>query len=54
VHVQDVDLSWGEERDLGGLLAGPDLASGDPAGEADRELLTDLAIVVGKDMPGSE
>jgi hypothetical protein len=51
VHVQGVDLCWGEESDLGGLLAGPDLATDDPAGEADRELLTDLAVVVGKDVP---
>jgi hypothetical protein len=27
------------------------LATDDPAGEADRELLTDLAVVVGKDVP---
>jgi hypothetical protein len=52
VHVQGVDFCRGEERDLGGLLAGPDLATDDPAGKADRELLTNLPIVVGKDMPG--
>ena len=33
MHVQGVDLCWGEERDLGGLLAGPYLATDDPAGE---------------------
>jgi len=51
VHVQGVDLCWDKERHPGGLLTGPDLATGDPAGETDRELLTDLAVVIGKDMP---
>jgi hypothetical protein len=52
VHGQGVDFCWGEESDLGGFLAGPDLATDDPAGEADRKLLTDLTVVVGKDVPG--
>jgi hypothetical protein len=51
MHVQGVDLCWSEEPHLGGLIAGFHLTAHDAASKADRELLTDLTVVIGKDMP---
>src|SRR5882757_10871108 len=39
VHVEAFDVGRGEEPDLGRFSALAQLAAGDPAGEADRELL---------------
>src|SRR6266542_3772747 len=46
VHRHGLDLSRGEEPDLGGLVAGGQLATDSAAGEADRELLADLTVGV--------
>src|SRR5882672_7348230 len=45
MRVESVDVGRREEPDVGGLAAWPKLAADDPADEADRELLTHLAVV---------
>src|ERR1700730_7801576 len=50
MHVECIDLGCGEELDLDGFPARPQVPPDNPAGEADRELLAHLAVVVGEDV----
>jgi hypothetical protein len=45
-------VSRSDETHSGGLPAGAGCAAEQAGGEADGELLTDLAVIVGRDMAG--
>jgi hypothetical protein len=51
VHGHVLDLGWGGEADLQGPVAGGELPADELAGEADGELLADLAVAVLDHLP---